>query len=222
MKISILMLTYNAPEYVLESIMGVNKTKEKTSNLELIVLDNASETPTKNLLEELKKNGFIDKLILNPQNDLYAKGNNIASTYASDDTTHYLLLNSDIKVINPNCFNKLMEIHPKNGGISSFGSPSGEPIRADGYCMLIDRQLYDKFQLDEYFEWWWSITKLQSQILTEGFKIRAVKNHENYIHHYGGKSGDAWKGARGMDITRDEVLGWFKDKKENVEIIDKI
>ena len=35
--------------------MGVDKTKEKTSNLELIVLYNASETPTKNLLEELKR-----------------------------------------------------------------------------------------------------------------------------------------------------------------------
>ena len=222
MKISVLMLTYNAPEYVLESIKGVNEIKQKTDNIELIVLDNDSELPTKRLLKKLKEENLIDTLILNPKNDLYAKGNNMASKYANGDTTHYLLLNSDIRVVNPDCINKLIEIHPKEGGISSFGAVLYKPIRADGYCMLIDKFLYDKYQLDEYFEWWWSITKLQSQILTDGFKIRAVKEHEEYLHHYGGKSGDGWKGARGMDIKIDEVIGWFCDKKENVEIIEKI
>lgn len=222
MKISVLMLTYNAPDYVFESIKGVNEIKEKTDNLELIVLDNNSEPPTTNILKKLKEENLIDKLVLNPKNDLFARGNNLASKYACDDTTHYLLLNSDIKVINPNCINKLMEIHPTNGGISSFGAVLFEPIRADGYCMLIDKSLYDKYQLDEYFEWWWSVTKLQSQILKEGLKIRAVKNHKKYIHHYGGKSGYGWKGATGMDITIDEVISWFKDKKENVEIIERI
>lgn len=222
MKISVLMLTYNAPDYVFESIKGVNEIKEKTDNLELIVLDNNSEPPTKNILKKLKEENLIDKLVLNPKNDLFARGNNLASRYASEDTTHYLLLNSDMKIIDPNCINKLMEIHPTNGGISSFGAVLFEPIRADGYCMLIDKSLYDKYQLDEYFEWWWSITKLQSQILKEGLKIRAVKNHEKYIHHYGGKSGDGWKGATGMDISIDEVINWFKDKKENVEIIEEI
>lgn len=88
--------------------------------------------------------------------------------------------------------------------------------------MLIDKFLYDKYKLDEYFKWWWSITKLQSQVLKEGFKIRAVKNHEKHIHHYGGKSGDGWKGATGMDISIDEVISWFENKKENVEIIEEI
>lgn len=222
MKISVLMLTYNAPDYVLESIKGVNKIKEKTDNLELIVLDNNSEIITKNLLKKLKDENFIDKLILNPKNDLFAKGNNLASEYSDEDTTHYLLLNSDINVINPNCINKLMEIHPRNGGISSFGAVLFEPIRADGYCMLIDKFLYDKYKLDEYFQWWWSITKLQSHVLKEGLKIRAVKNHEKYIHHYGGKSGYGWKGASGMDISIEEVIKWFEDKKENVEIIEEI
>ena len=215
------MLTHNAPKCILESINGVNKAKEKTE-LELIVLDNASELPTKRLLEKLNEEGMIDKLVFNPQNDLFAKGNNLASTYASEYTTHYLLLNSNIKIIDSNCFNKLMEIHPQDGGISSFGAVLYEPIRADGYCMLIDKYLYDKYQLDEYFEWWWSITKLQSQVLNEGLKIRAVRNHEKYIHHYAGKSGDGWKGATGMDIKIDEVISWFKDKKETVEIINEI
>lgn len=187
--------------------------------LELIVLDNNSKFQTKILLKILKKLKLIDTLVLNSKIDLFAKGNNLASKYASEKTTHYLLLNSDIKINDPNCFNRLMEIHPTGGGISSFGAVLYEPIRADGYCMLIDKDLYDKYQLDENFEWWWSVTKIQSQILTEGLKIRAVQNHEKYIHHYGGKSGKGWKDAKGMDIRMDEVINWFKDKKENVEII---
>lgn len=218
MKISILMLTYNAPNYVFESIKGVNEIKKKTENIELIVLDNNSEITTKEVLKELKEKNLIDKLVFNPKNDLFAKGNNLASKYASDTTTHYLLLNSDVKVIDSNCINKLIEIHPKYGGISSFGAVLSNPPRADGYCMLIDKHLYDKYQLDEYFEWWWSITKLQSEILSEGLTIRAVRNHEKYIHHYGGKSGDAWKNAKGMNIEENEVINWFKDKG-TVEII---
>ena len=55
MKISILMLTFNAPRCVLESVKGVNKAKEKTNNLELIVLDNNSQFQTKNLLNNLNE-----------------------------------------------------------------------------------------------------------------------------------------------------------------------
>jgi len=219
MKISVLMLTYNAPKYVLKSIRGVHKTKKHT-NLELVVLDNDSKTPTKLLLRILKKLNFIDTLILNPQNDLFARGNNLASYKASKDSTHYLLLNSDIKVNDPNCFNRLLEIHPEKGGISSFGAVLSDPIRADGFCMLIDRDLYDKYKLDEDFEWWWGVTKIQSQELRQGLKIRAVKNHEKYIHHYGGKSGDAFKNAKGMKTKRKDVVAWFDDKKESVEIIE--
>ena len=222
MKISILMLTHNAPSYVFQSIKDVHRTKKKTPNMELIVLDNASKFKTRFILRVLKSIGFIDKLILNPRNDLFAKGNNLASKHASDDTTHYLLLNSDIKVNDINCFNKLMEIHPKDGGISSFGAVLTNPIRADGYCMLIDRHLYDKYQLDEDFEWWWSVTKIQSKVLTEGYHIRAVENHDEYLYHYGGKSGKGFKDAKGMDVNRKEVISWFDNKKTSVEVIPSL
>lgn len=222
MKISILMLSYNAPYYVFKSIKDVHKSKKASQNLELIVLDNASKFPTRFILKILKKLGFIDKLVLNPQNDFFARGNNLASQYASEDTTHYLLLNSDIKITDINCFNRLSSLHPKEGGISSFGAVLSEPKRADGYCMLIDKDIYDKFGLDEDFEWWWSVTKLQSQVLKDGFKIIAVRNHEEYIHHYGGKSGKGFEDAKGMNTDIETVKGWFKDKNESVQIISQL
>ncbi|WP_461461028.1 glycosyltransferase family 2 protein [Methanobrevibacter sp.] len=222
MNISILMLTYNAPSYVFKSIRDVHKTKKVTDNLELIVLDNSSKFPTKFILKILKKLGFIDKLVLNPQNDFFARGNNLASQHASNNATHYLLLNSDIKITDINCFNKLSELHPKDGGISSFGAVLSEPKRADGYCMLIDKDLYDKFKLDEDFQWWWSVTKLQSQVLSSGYKIIAVRNHEEYIHHYGGKSGKGFEDVKGMNTDIEIVKGWFEKGHENLKIIKQL
>lgn len=163
MKTAILMLTYNAPQYVLRSILGVRTTKDVA--YELIVVDNHSNRLTRMLLRLLKFFGMIDILYLNKTNDLFAKGNNIASRLVSGDLDYYCLLNSNVRINNSNWLEKLHGLMPDGGGISSFGAVLSEPQRADGYCMLINRGLYDKYMLDENYEWWWSVTKLESQIL---------------------------------------------------------
>ena len=221
MKIAILMLTYNAPKYVLETIVSLQKTNLSNDlNYDLIVVDNKSNIVTRILLKLLKIFGKIDYLHFNDHNALFAKGNNIASKFATSNATHYLLLNSDIKIIDGEWLKKLASIHPVQGGISSYGAVMSEPIRADGYCMLVDKYLYDKYLLDESFEWWWSVTKLQSEIIKNGFEIKAVLNHEKYIHHYGGKSGKGYKDAKGMNVDINSVMSWFGDK--SVQIIDNI
>ncbi|MBS4884436.1 MAG: glycosyltransferase family 2 protein [Amedibacillus dolichus] len=219
MKISILMLTYNAPNYVYESINTVKKMTEDV-DYELIVVDNCSRFKTRNLLKKLYKQGYIDKLFLNRENSLFAKGNNIASSFCSDDSDYILLLNSDICINNGKWLRNLLEIHPKEGGISAYGLVTDEPIRADGYCLLIDRYLYDKYKLDASYAWFWGVTKLESKILQEQKKIKVIKNHENMIHHYGGKSGNAFKNAPGMNTDIEEIKEWFKG--HSIEIIDSI
>lgn len=214
------MLTYNAPRYVLKSITEIKKTKG--IDYELIVVDNNSGRKTKFLLRLLQLFGFIDKLHFNKENALFAKGNNIASKFASDDVTHYCLINSDISIKDPLWLSLLTSLYPQSGGICAYGVCLDEPVRADGYCMLIDRGLYDKYQLDEDFQWWWSITKLQSEILQEGYQIVAVKNHEKVLHHFGGASGKGYINAKGMDINIDEVKKWFALKKSEVILIDSL
>lgn len=218
MKISILMLTHNAPKYVKKTIITLKKNTTKF-DYELVVVDNASEKKTKNLLTKLKQNGYIDKLIFNKNNELYARGNNIAARNADSDSDYYLLMNSDVKIKSKTWLEKLTQIQPKEG-ISSLGAVLSEPIRADGYCMLINKPLYDKYLLDESFEWWWALTKLQAEVLREGKVVRAIANHEKYIHHYGGKSGKGFKDAKGMDVSQEEIKSWFDSGK--VEIIDRI
>ncbi len=218
MKVSILMLTYNAPKYVKESIVTL---QENTKNVEyeLIVLDNHSKFITRMLLKSLKSKGFIDKLIMSDKNLLFAKGNNVAFQSATD-SEYILLLNSDVRINSEDWLENLLNIHPQEGGISAFGAVDSEPIRADGYCLLINRDLYEKYKLDETYEWWWGVTKLESMVLKEGKKIVAVRNHEKFIHHYGGKSGKGFKHAKGMDADRNEVKKWFDNNK--VEIIDTL
>lgn len=185
--VSILMLTHNAPAYVKKSI----KTLRKTEGVlyELIVVDNASKFWTRWLLKRLKKRGMIDFLYLNKENSLFAKGNNIASGFASKNAQYYLLLNSDIEIKDGNWLKKLIELHPNEGGIVSYGVVESEPVRADGFCLLIDSASYNQYKLDEHYAWWWSVTKLESQVLQSGKRILAVRDHEKYLHHYGGKSG---------------------------------
>lgn len=209
-KVSILMLTYNAPRYVKKSIVSLKKLTSN-QNYELIVVDNDSKHPTVRTLYKLKSRGLVDKLYYNSNNDLFAKGNNIAARLASENSDYYLLLNSDVEIKSPDWLDKLIELMPEEGGIASFGAVQSAPKRADGYCMMINADLYNKYKLDEHFQWWWGVTKLESQVLKEGKKVIAVDDHEEYIHHFGGKSGKGFSDATGMDVDMDEVKKWFAD-----------
>ena len=213
------MLTYNAPRYVKKSIVSLKKLTSN-QNYELIVVDNDSKHPTVRTLYKLKSRGLVDKLYYNSNNDLFAKGNNIAARLASEDSDYYLLLNSDVEIKSPNWLDKLIELMPEEGGIASFGAVQSAPNRADGYCMMINADLYNKYKLDEYFQWWWGVTKLESQVLKEGKKVIAVDDHEEYIHHFGGKSGKGFSDATGMDVDMDEVKKWFEDG--DVQIISHL
>lgn len=217
-KISILMLTHNARKYTKQSIVTLKLTKGV--DYELIVLDNNSGFFTRNLLKKLKAQGYIDKLIFNPKNDLFAKGNNLASEHAAKDSDYYLLLNSDVEIKSKNWLSRLLESHPAGGGISAFGAVLSEPIRADGYCLLINKYLFDKYKLNEDYEWWWGVTQLEADVLKEGKDIIAIVNHEEYIHHFGGKSGKGYKDAKGLHVEIEDVVNWFDNKK--VKIIDKL
>lgn len=151
---------------------------------------------------------------------LFAGGNNVGAMCSNIGSDYLLLLNSDILVVNPLWLKKLVDIHPTEGGVSSFGVVLDPPKRADGYCFLVNRELYMNYMLDENFQWFWGITKLQSQLLKDNERIVCVENHENMIHHYGGRSGKGFKDAKGMGIDIEEVKKWFTCGE--IEVINSI
>jgi len=219
-KISVLILTHNAPRYVEETIVTLNEVTrpEERNIMEIIVFDNASDEETKRILYGLKERGYIDKLQLSEINTLFSLGNNLASNLASKESNFLLLLNSDIKINHPDWLYQLLK-YKKTGNynVISYGYAGG-PSRCDGYCFLIDKNLYDTYKLDESFEWWWGITKIQAELLKDGYSILAIKNHNKYLYHYGGKSGLDFDKAKGMNTEIKEVLSWFQNN--TIEVFD--
>ncbi|MBD5356209.1 MAG: glycosyltransferase [Bacteroides sp.] len=217
-EISILILTYNAPEYVKKTIESLNNVtdKELLKKCEIIVWDNCSDSTTKNLLNEFKNNGLIDKLHFSSENLLFAGGNNSAARLANSSSKYYLLLNSDILIKDKHWLNYLLYYIKKDNIAGVSYGFCKYPDRCDGYCLLIDRALYDKYELDTQYQWWWGVTKLQAEILKEGYSLIAIYHHNHILYHYGGKSGNAFKNAKGMNTTVQEVIKWFKFSKGQI------
>ena len=216
-KISILILTHNAPAYVKETLETLTLTPKIPDVLdyETIVFDNNSDYGTKELLVKMKESGYIDKLYLSEKNNLFARGNNLASKLCSSDSNYILLLNSDIQIRKGTWLQKLIDEKNRGGyAVAAYGYCDQ---RADGYCFLIDRYLYDKYLLDEKYAWFWGIAKLQAELIRDGLKILAIKNHDKFLYHYGQKSGEVPPGTSGMNTDVSEVGAWFrKDKNKYI------
>lgn len=212
--VAILMLTHNAPSYVWKSLTSLRAHTER-ERAKVVVVDNASGLKTRYLLRICKLLGYIDVLVLNSENSLFAGGNNIAARHAPKECDTFLLLNSDVEVRSARWLDGLADVmDDESVGAVAYGACLNEPIRADGYCFMVRRELFEKHQMDENFQWFWSMTKFEAQILEEGFDIVAFQDHESMLHHFGGASGGDWQGAKGMDVDPAEVLSWFTDTED--------
>lgn len=214
-KVSILMLTHNAPRYVELAVRSVRRRTHGV-DYELVVVDNASDEPTRSLVEKLYDEGLIDTLHLSPTNTLFAEGNNIAAGLADPDATHFLLLNSDIRVIRSGWLAHLLAVHGR--GATSYGIVPDPPV-ADGYCLLVDADLYRAHPLDaDAHQWTWAVTRQQAQLLRDGHVVQGYASHWSWLHHFGGKSGVMYLDARGLDVDRAEVESWFDGHE--IEVLD--
>lgn len=214
--IAILMLTHNAPRLVDLAISSVRALTEGVS-YELVVVDNGSEQPTRDLVARLSAEGAIDTLVQLEENSLFAAGNNIAARHASDRATHFLLLNSDIEVRDRRWLEHLLDNHER--GATAYGIAE-QPRRLDGYCYLVDADLYRAQPLDEDHQWWWCVSKQQAQLLREGYRVAGYAGHERYLHHFGGGSGTGHEKAKGMDVSHEQLLEWF-DGREAEALADR-
>jgi hypothetical protein len=213
-KVSILMLTHNAPRYVERSIRTLVR-HTRNVDYELVVVDNASEPPTKSVLNHLHKEGLIQHLTLLEYNSFFAGGNNIASRHTADDATHVLLLNGDVEIKDPDWLSNLLAVHKP--GITAYGVVES-PMRVDGYCLLVDAGLYREHKLDENHQFFWAVTKLQAALLAQGYSVQGYAEHERYLHHFGGKSGKAYKSAKGLVVTHEELAEFFQGR--TIRILD--
>lgn len=209
--VSILLVTYNAPRHVLHILRQLRSNTSGVDH-EVVVVDNASRWPTRLLVTLARWSGFANRVALLDRNTLFAEGCNIAASLSARDSDYVLMLNPDTQPQRPDWLAHLVALHER--GATGYGfvdnAPDHQPLpRADGYCLLVDRDLFLEVGMDEDFAWWWSATRLQAGLLERGHAVRAVADHQEWLTHVGGASGKAWKGARGMEVTVEEVRGWF-------------
>lgn len=217
-KIAFLILTHNAPRYVKLTIDSIYKyTDTKDFDFEIIVLDNASKWQTRLIDKYLYLNKKIDKLVYSSHNTLFGGGNNVIA-HLADDADLFLLLNSDVEIKDVDWLNNLLRHHKK--GATAYGVIAhDEQTRVDGWCYLIDADLYRDNPLSRDHQWWWGITKQQADLLNQGYSVQGFHDYEKWIHHFGGKSGNDFKGAKGMDTQAETSKAWFKDK--SITILDR-
>jgi glycosyltransferase involved in cell wall biosynthesis len=217
LKVSIIIPVYNALYYTKKCLTTLKKTRG--ISYEIIVVDNNSRFITRLYLTYALSVGRINYIHKSKDNLYFAKGNNLGVSLTSSDSTHVLLMNSDVRIDSPDWLYVLLSRHKR--GATGFGYLDSKPERADGYCLLIDKDLYKRYRLDESLPWWWSVTKLQAQLLKDGFDVQAIKKHERYLHHYGGKSKvDPLLLNQSAGYSREEVIGWFGDKK--ITVIERV
>lgn len=217
MKISIIMLTYNAPIYVEHSIKSV-KNNTKDVDYELIVYDNASSEKTKKVLKKLYSQGMIDKLFFSDKNYYFVGGNNRAVRNVSVDSNYILLLNSDIEIRNRKWLSALLDIHKR--GITACQVCDEYDLRPDGWCLLVDRDIYEKLKLnEEKFTWYFSIADFASRVMKTGYSVQSIRNYEHAIRHFGGASEISTSVAMSSLKAGENVRDWFPHKCEVVNML---
>lgn len=112
-KLSIIILSYNTRELLLDCVTSLEKVKNE-ADLEIIVVDNAS---TDGSPEVVKKFGKLTKLIENDSNLGFARGNNRARDIARGE--YILFLNSDT-IVHRGAIQKSIEYLENNPKVSAL------------------------------------------------------------------------------------------------------
>src|SRR5438105_24999 len=114
--VSIIVVTYNALEFVRLSLEGIQARTRLP--YELIVVDNASGPETREYLREAK--GI--RLIQNEENRLWAAGCNQGMRAADPRSSYLLLMNSDIEVLRDDWLEVLLHVMESDPKVAMAGT----------------------------------------------------------------------------------------------------
>ena len=215
-KVAIIVVSYNALTYARRMLRSLRTTTDVP--YELVVVDNASTLRTRLFWTWQRFRGRVNRIALLDRNTFFAEGNNIGVAMAPRDATHLLLLNTDCEVLDPAWLKRMLMAHRK-GATGLRYVTSGAWPRADGFCLLMDRDCWQD-GLDETYQWWWSITGLEARLLRQGLSVQAVRNYSEVLIHHGGKSGKAFVEARSGDTSPELIASWFEG--HNVTVLDSL
>jgi GT2 family glycosyltransferase len=190
---SIVTVTFNAPDYVrrfLDSIAARTRPR-----YELIVIDNASEAPTRALLAERAAAGKI-RLVQNEDNPLWAKSCNQGLALCDPRSRYLLLLNPDCEALADDWIERLaaaLEDDPKVGvvGIALNWKRIGPVFGAvDGQCFFMRREAFDAVGPLDAGRYPWNGAPFDwcARAFAKGWIYRRVANDPPFLVHHGHKS----------------------------------
>ena len=123
--LSIVIVSYNTQKLTKECVHSIKAAKPKLK-YEVIVIDNGSKDGSVEKLENLKKKGLLNKLILNSDNLGFAKANNRGLKISKGK--YKLLLNSDTKVTK----GALDELVKTASNVDAAGAIGAKLLNSDG------------------------------------------------------------------------------------------
>ncbi len=209
-KVGIIVLTHNGLKYCHRCLNSIAITQDV--DYEVVVVDSASGWLTRLYLQWAFLQKKMKYLAYSEENLFYAKGNNLGGRLTSSDVTHVMILNPDIEIRDPLWLSRMLDVHKP--GITAYGYIGTLPY-ADGFCMLIDKEVFIKYPFDETYFFWWSDLRLQSKLLNEGYSVQCIRDYKRQLYHFGGKSkiksSDMKKSQNQVDL--DTVKGWFQGRE---------
>jgi GT2 family glycosyltransferase len=188
--VSIIIVTFNAREYVQKCLTSV-RAMTRTPH-ELIVIDNASREETREYLRG--ESGF--KLVLNDENLLWCRACNQGMELADPRAPFLLLLNPDVEIVRSDWIDiliRVMESDARVGMVGTLHRYSGVgPVwgSLDGHCLMFRRTMFEGLgPMDaERFPMAGAPSLYAIRAFKAGWIYKALHPKDKILIHHGDKS----------------------------------
>jgi len=222
---SIIVLSLNTKEVTRQALESI--VYHSDSPYELIVVDNGSVDGSREMLQQMKREGMIHKLVLSDRNLGYAGGNNRGMALASGDII--IFANSDI-VVSPKWLSGIIRafsnpeigaVGPVSNNVGSVNFPqrvkyqnqkAGQLIelrRISGFCVAISRECLDKVGVwdEDFYPGNFDDDDMSVRIIRNGFRI--ICTGDVFVHH---RLNETYRANPGLELDKT-----FWDNKRKFE-----
>lgn len=181
----IIVITFNGEHHLRMCLPSLQKTNY--SNYQVVLVDNASEDGS---FEYVRSNFPVVKVVRNPANYGFAKGNNIAMRMAvSEGAKYVLLLNDDTIILDPNWLQQAVAVAERDPMIGMVGfeltadasksAPSDLVVKAveriSGCALLIRSDVLKRLgYFDEVYFAYAEESDLEMRAMKAGYRLKQI------------------------------------------------
>ncbi len=183
--VSILIVTFNAPEAVRDCLEGIRQ-RTPSPSYEVVVVDNASRAET---FDYLRSVPWI-RLIRNEENRLWSPACNQAMLAAHPGSRYLLLLNSDIVILRDDWLETLVTVIESAPNVGIVGPHHHRravgPVHGtlNGDCFMFRRTVLEQVGLfDEAYPWAGANLIFTIGAYRRGWIYKVLNRADRVVHH---------------------------------------